>query len=166
MSRRVLFVDDEPGIRVTLPMILERHGFTVVTSSTVPEALKIIQQQDFDVLLTDLNIGEPGDGFTLVTAMRRLQPSAVNLIITGFPAFETALRAIREQVDDYIVKPADIAKLVQQIEEKLLHPVPKTLRRSKPLAQLLRENVDAVVTEWLRQAKAHPQLAANGLPDG
>src|SRR5438270_14059879 len=108
MARKILFVDDEPGIRVTLPMILGQHGFEVVTASNVREGLALIQQQEFHVLLTDLNIGEPGDGFTLVTAMRRVQPKAVTLIITGFPAFETALRAIREQVDDYVVKPADV----------------------------------------------------------
>ena len=59
---RVLFVDDEPGIRTTLSAILEMHGFEVTTCSSVPEALAEIQQNSFDVLLTDLNIGQPGDG--------------------------------------------------------------------------------------------------------
>jgi YesN/AraC family two-component response regulator len=40
--------------------------------------------------------------------MRRTKPDCVNLILTGYPAFETALEAIRNQVDDYIVKPAEI----------------------------------------------------------
>src|SRR4051812_11365754 len=108
---RVLFVDDEPGIRTTLAAILEMHGFDVTTKGSVSEALKAIQKDSYDVLLTDLNIGQPADGFTLVSAMRRTQPLAVNVIITGYPAFETALHAIRAQVDDYFVKPADPEEL-------------------------------------------------------
>src|SRR5437868_9746999 len=104
---KVLFVDDEPTIRLTLPKILEMHEFEVKTAATVGEALKLIQSEEFDVLLSDLNIGEQSDGFTVVSAMRRVQPEALTIILTGYPAFESALQAIREQVDDYIAKPAD-----------------------------------------------------------
>jgi hypothetical protein len=45
----------------------------------VPEALKLITQHDFDVLIADRNVGSPGDGFTVVSAMRRTQPQAVHL---------------------------------------------------------------------------------------
>src|SRR3954464_15287260 len=116
---RVLFVDDEPTIRLTLPKILEMHQFEVKAAANVAEALKLIQSEKFDVLLSDLNIGEPSDGFTVVSAMRRVQPEAVTIIITGYPAFESALQAIREQVDDYIAKPADINDLVLTIQKKL-----------------------------------------------
>src|SRR5581483_3246432 len=81
---RVLMVDDEPAIRETLPPILEQHGFAVATASSVPDALDAINKQRFDILLADLNIGQPGDGFTVVSAMRRTQPEAVTIIITGF----------------------------------------------------------------------------------
>jgi CheY-like chemotaxis protein len=74
VKTRVLFVDDEETIRLTLPVILEQHGFEVTVAGTVPEALDIITHQKFDILLTDLNIGTPADGFILVTAMRRCQP--------------------------------------------------------------------------------------------
>jgi len=54
---KLLFVDDEPGIRLTLPAILERVGFDVVVAASVPEALSIIGNQEFDALISDLNIG-------------------------------------------------------------------------------------------------------------
>src|SRR5438105_15652890 len=122
---RILFVDDEPSIRLMLPAILENKGFRVTTAATVPEALAIISAEPFDVLLSDLNIGEPSDGFTVVSAMRRTQPQAITIIITGFPAFETALEAIRGQVDDYIVKPAKTEELIETIRLKLLHRSPR-----------------------------------------
>jgi DNA-binding NtrC family response regulator len=116
---RILFVDDEPNIRLTLAAILKQHGFDVTTTATVREALAEISSNEFDVLIADLDIGEPGDGFTVVSAMRRSQPNCVNLILTGYPAFESALKAIQAHVDDYLVKPTDIGTLVAKIEERL-----------------------------------------------
>jgi CheY-like chemotaxis protein len=73
---RILFVDDDPGIRATLPRVLEIHGYEVVVAGTIPEALNIITTQKFDVLISDLNMGHAADGFTLVHTMRRVNPNA------------------------------------------------------------------------------------------
>src|ERR1700743_1560927 len=116
--KRVLFVDDELSIRITLPAILRQEGFDVSVASSVPEAIQAIQSNSFDILLSDLNIGEPGDGFTVVSAMRRIQPEAATIILTGYPDFESALTAIRNQVDDYVTKPADVKQLVHVLREK------------------------------------------------
>ena len=111
MATRILFVDDEAGIRNTLKPILEQHGFKVTTAATVPEALEQINHATFEVLLSDLNIGQPGDGFTVVSAMRRVQPEAATFILTGYPDFDTALQAIRSQVDDYLRAASVVASL-------------------------------------------------------
>jgi len=116
---RVLFVDDEPSIRLTLPSVLEGHGFEVTTAASVTAALKEIQTSRFDVLLSDLNIGEDGDGFRVVSAMRSAQPHCVNVILTGYPALESAVQAIRSQVDDYLVKPADVDTIIRVLRERL-----------------------------------------------
>ena len=155
---RLLFVDDETSIRLTLPRILESRGFDVTVASTVPEALAAIQSKKFDVLLSDLNVGNPGDGFTIVSAMRRTQPEATTLIITGFPAFETALEAIRMQVDDYILKPADIDELMLTIDAKLHEPRP---RREHPL----RARPEVPQERWLVAAKRDAELSTIPLSD-
>ena len=162
---RILFVDDEPSIRLTLPAILEMHGFAVTTAADVPEALGLIQKEQFDVLLSDLNIGQPGDGFTIVSAMRRIQPNAVTVIITGYPAFETALEAIRKQVDDYVVKPTDINQLIETIERKLHQRQPHIPRDLRRVGTILLESINQIVDEWLRQAKRHPELRKLNLRD-
>ncbi len=117
--RRLLFVDDEEGIRTTLPAILERRGFEVRVAASVPEAFSEIKTHKFDVLLSDLNIGEDGNGFTVIHAMRKAHPNCVAILLTGYPAFETAVQAIEDEVDGYHVKPADINSLVSTIERKL-----------------------------------------------
>jgi DNA-binding NtrC family response regulator len=116
---RVLFVDDEESIRLTLPPVLEQKGFEVRVAASVTEALVEINSHRFDVLIADLNIGSQGDGFLVISAMRHLQPQCVNLILTGYPALETALQALRSQVDDYLVKPADVEAMVGTINERL-----------------------------------------------
>src|SRR5947209_20209475 len=139
---RILFADDEPAIRMTLPLILQQEGFEVSVAATVAEALAYINRDSFDVLLADLNIGERGDGFTLISAMRRVQPHAVTLILTGYSDFETAMQAIRNQVDDYLTKPAEVKQLVAAIKEKSKHPRRTTPIHVKRVSTILREHPD------------------------
>ncbi len=117
--KRILFVDDEPSIRLTLPPVLQEHGFEVKTAASVPEALSEIQSGRFDILLSDLNIAEEGDGFQVVGAMRKVQPRCVTVILTGYPAFESAIQGIRHQVDDYMVKPTNVEALIGNLRDKL-----------------------------------------------
>jgi YesN/AraC family two-component response regulator len=157
---RILFADDEPGIRLTLPLILEQEGFEVSVAATVAEAIAFINRDPFDVLLADLNIGEKGDGFTLISAMRRVQPKAVTLILTGYPDFATALEAIRNQVDDYLTKPTNIKQLVETIKEKSKQPRRVTPIQVKRISSVLRESADEIVNEWLSEAGQNPTLSS------
>ncbi len=116
---RILFVDDEPNIRLTLPPVLEEHGFEVKAAATVAEAIAQIKTSRFDVLISDLNVGENGDGFRVVGAMREKQPGCITVILTGYPAFETAVDAIRHKVDDYVVKPVDVEVLVKSLRDRM-----------------------------------------------
>ncbi len=165
MQRKLLFVDDEPAIRATLAAILNQHGFEVTTAETVGEALQKITSEKYEVLLSDLNIGNPGDGLTVVSAMRRTQPEAVTMILTGYPAFETALEAIRQQVDDYIVKPADIPSLVSAIESKLATPSrARQLPPPKRVAMLLQEHLARIEDLWLAALGKNTALSQLHLP--
>src|ERR1041385_5545894 len=132
-GKNILFVDDEPGIRATLPAILSGFGFDVTVAATVPEALGLIASRQFDVLISDLNIGQPGDGFTVVSAMRRTQPEVRTFILTGYPDFKSALEAIRQQVVDYFTKPTDVRKLVETLKSRLANP---RLARQSPLKRV------------------------------
>ena len=161
---RVLFVDDEDSIRLTMPRILEMHGYDVTVAGTVPEALAAIHAQPFDVLLADLNVGQPGDGFTVVSAMRRTQPSAVSLILTGYPAFDGALEAIRRQVDGYVVKPTDIETLIQTIETKIKSRTPHQPIAVHRIAALLAANGDELSRRWVRAVKTSDVFAGKPAP--
>ena len=132
--KRLLFVDDEESIRRTLPAVLEQEGFEVRVAASVPEALVEVNSYAFDVLVTDQNIEGQGDGFLVIGAMRHLQPRCVNLILTGYPALESALQALRTQVDDYLVKPVDIATMVGTIHGKLSDRAEKMVQAADRVA--------------------------------
>jgi DNA-binding response OmpR family regulator len=165
MPLRVLFVDDENVIRLTLPPILEEHGYVVDVAEAVPEALSKILSQTYDVLIADLNIGQPGDGFTIASAMRRTQPNCINYILTGYPAFETALRTIRQQVDDYLVKPAEIKTLISSLEDKLREGKPHRALGFQKLATLLRASVEEITVKAVGKMKVDPRLSRLRLAD-
>lgn len=164
-SNRILFVDDEPNIRLTLPQILKSHGYDVRSAATVAEALAEINSRPFEVLIADLNIGQVGDGFTVVSAMRRTQPDCVNFILTGYPAFETALQAIRSQVDDYLVKPAEIETLISSIESKLETRRPYQAMPLKRVGIILHENAEDIARKVLEKMTSHPELGKLRLPE-
>ena len=162
---RVLFLDDEESIRATMPLMLEEYGFKVTSTATVPDALRLISQEKFDVLIADLNVGNAGDGFTVVSAMRRTQPDAVNFILTGFPAFESALEAIRQQVDDYFIKPTDIEPLVRTIQAKLTQRTPNRGIQPRRLPDIMEQHLKSIVENWLTAVKKDPEIGAIPLSD-
>lgn len=124
-SKRLLFVDDEPGVRQTLSIILRRYGFNVTLASAVAQAIEEINRQEFDLLLCDLNIHSEGDGYEVIRAMREVNPRCVTIVLTGYPAVESAVQGIHLAVDEYIIKPATADTLVALLAEKLAARQPK-----------------------------------------
>jgi ActR/RegA family two-component response regulator len=149
-----------------MPRILEMHGFDVTVVGSVPEALAAIQSQQFEVLLADLNVGQPGDGFTIVSAMRRTQPQAVTLILTGYPAFDTALEAIRRQADAYVVKPAEIDDLLHTIENLLDTHTPHQPITARRVPRLLADHVEEAARRWTAEIRASDLLRGSRRNDG
>jgi len=101
----------------------------VRVAANISEALAAIKPHRFDVLLSDINNDRENDGFTVVHAMREANPDCVTVLLTGYPAFETAVRSIRAEVDDYFTKPADLNAIISTIDQKLLA---RGIRRTAP----------------------------------
>lgn len=120
--KRLLFVDDEPSIRAMLPVILRRYGFTVTVAATVAEAIQQIHDHEFDLLLCDLNIESEGDGYDVVRAMQKANPACAVMMLTAYPAIESAVEGIHLRIDDYIIKPSNADALVALLAERFLAP--------------------------------------------
>jgi CheY-like chemotaxis protein len=158
MIPRVLLADDDEAVREMLQVALERDGFEVVAVAGVRDALSRIAEESFDVLLSDLHMPHAGDGFTVVSAMRHTHPHAVTLVLTGYPALEEALSAIRVQADEILVKPIEIDALRKLIREKLAHPVACRSLPTESVASILEHDLDATIQDWMELVEHDEEL--------
>lgn len=117
--KRVLFVDAEQTIRLTLPPILARRGFDITSVATLRDALVEIHTEQFDILLTDLSLPKVNSGFTVIEEMRKAQPGCINFILTGYPADEILQRAVTLEVAHFFIKPVEIEAMISIIKQKL-----------------------------------------------
>ena len=158
---KILCVDDDRAVLDSLGDVLRHHGFQVSGVATVPEALELISREPFDVLLADLNVGQPGDGFTVVSAMRRVQPNACTFILTGYPDIESAIRAIRSQVDDYFSKPLKIEELLSAISSVASgRRVPAKPMQLLKVFELVEKQRSEIYEQWYEEVMRIPELAA------
>jgi CheY-like chemotaxis protein len=141
-----------------LQAALERDGFDVVAVAGVREALGRIAAENFDVLLSDLHMPHAGDGFTVISAMRHTHPHAVTLVLSGYPALDEALAAIRLQADEILVKPIEIASLREIIREKLANPVALGPLPTESVASILEHNLDVTIQDWMALVEQNHEL--------
>lgn len=157
-GRRVLLVDDDLAVRSMMTQGLERKGFDVVGADSVTEALRRIATESFDVLISDLHMPNPGDGFTVVSAMRHSQPNALTMLVSGYPDVQAAMAAILLEADEIVVKPFEIGRFTELVRERVVHRKPvKRLDKESVGAILLRSTAD-IVSGWLARAKQSSEL--------
>ncbi len=115
---KVLVVDDDQFALRSIAKVLEGDGYQVVTAAGGSEALDLLKQDSFDLVLTDLKM--PGvDGLEVLRQAREIAPQAVVLIFTGYASVESAIEALREGAYDYLVKPCSADELKLKIERGL-----------------------------------------------
>jgi DNA-binding response OmpR family regulator len=158
VPHKVLLVDDDDAVREMMTITLAHKGFEVVAANCVTDALQHIAAESFDVLITDLHMPNPGDGFTVVTAMRHSQPKALTLLTSGFPDVQSAMAAILLEADEIIVKPFEIGKLADLLRGKLLNRKPAVRIEKERVAAILQRCLNSVVHDWLARVKQSQEL--------
>ncbi len=117
-SSRLLIVDDEAVIRDGLKRILTGELFIVETCSSGFQAIEIMQQREFDLIITDLKM--PGmSGMEVLKSVRTLQPDTPVILITGYASIDTAVEAIKNGASDYISKPFAPDILLEKVHNAL-----------------------------------------------
>ena len=124
----------------------------------VTDALALIVTQPFDVLVTDLHMPGPGDGFSLVTAMRHSQPDALTLVLSGFPDVERAMAAIVLQADEILVKPFQDEELAELIRRRTLERKPSPKPTREAVASILERDASITIERWLSRVKKEKAL--------
>jgi DNA-binding response OmpR family regulator len=145
---RILLVDDNAPLRKVLALVLEEAGFEVVTASNVNDALKLTGTEHFDVLLSDLQMPNAGDGLTVVSAMHHANPDAVTLILSGYPEMKAAAAAILLQTDEVLTKPISGKNLIKIIRSRLKGDT-HDARPIESVATILARETQSTIDSWL-----------------
>jgi DNA-binding response OmpR family regulator len=114
-----LVVDDEPGIRFFLEEALKQIGHKVVGVASGEEALDRLREAAYNLVILDLRLGGRIDGIRVLESVKWRWPETAVIILTGHGSLDSALAAIREGVDGYLLKPVEPAKLWETVQTAL-----------------------------------------------
>lgn len=117
---RILIVDDEPSIVLVARTLLARAGHSVSKADNGTDALRMLKEQSFDLLLTDVNL--PGvDGITLLSEAKKINPSIAAIVMTAYSDVDSALDAMQKGASDFLVKPFNFNELLANINRTLMN---------------------------------------------
>jgi DNA-binding NtrC family response regulator len=106
----VMVVDDEPGIRTALRANFLRHGWRVETASSVRDAIRGVEGQEFDLVVTDMRMPD-GTGMEVMQAARKAFPETAVILLTAYGSVPDAVNAMRDGALDYLTKPIPFDRL-------------------------------------------------------
>ncbi len=164
---RVLVVDDEKSIRISLREFLVTDGYTVKVAADAQEALRLLADHDFDVVVSDIVL--PGiSGIELLQAIRTAAPYVQVIMMTGDPTIATAAEALRSGAFDYLIKPAGKNAILRAVSNAAtIKKLDDERRREQEAKERYRQELQEVVTrltaanEQLRQAAAFREQVEN-----
>ena len=118
MKRRILLVDDELAILLTLKAILEMNGFEVETASSGREALQKLDAGVFQMVITDLRMETETDGYEVIRAAKQKPYNPATSVLTAFSSLGSDWKG--KGAESLLVKPVNIQDLLRQIEALLI----------------------------------------------
>src|SRR3954466_7911155 len=152
---RILIVDDEKTVLLTLQAILQEDGYVVDTASDGSQAIEALRSRHYDLVLTDLKM--PGvDGFGVLAAVRKSSPGTAPVMMSGYGSVTSAIEAVHLGPYEYLPKPMEVPELKQAVkrslERKRLSEVDSLYRVSGAIsANFDREKIGRVVEEAAQQ---------------
>jgi DNA-binding response OmpR family regulator len=152
MVGRVLIVDDEDTLRLTIKTRLASAGFETDAAVDGEEAIEKLKHASFDVVLLDINMPRM-DGIAALGLISEMYPSTDVIMLTGFADFTTAIECLKKGAKDYLVKPIDTTELITRMRSLL-----RARNSEAALGDLKRSQSSFLIDEVLGSV-----LLANGL---
>ncbi len=129
---RILVVDDEEGMRDFLAILLQKEGHEVETVGNGEEALRIMGDHSFDLVITDLKMPKMS-GLNLLQGIKQKDPEVGVILITAYASTETAVDAMKEGAFDYIAKPFDVEEMKEVVRGALQRRRKEGLPKTPPV---------------------------------
>lgn len=150
MAPKILVVDDEPDICKALRFLLEREEYLVSCAHSGEDAIVLLQNESFDVVLSDLKMGRI-DGMAVLEKVKELNPDTPVIIMTAFGSIESAVEAMKHGATDYIIKPF--------LNEEIKLTIHRILEQKKIIRRILKENT--ALKQQISQRMACRDFVAN-----
>jgi len=131
MNVRLLLVEDEPILRLTLGNDLSEEGYEVTSVSDGAEGLQLIQTRSFEVALLDLKLPKV-DGLTLLQSFRTANPQGLAIMMTAYGTIQSAVAAMKAGATDYLLKPFPSEELLTLLRGLLAHQKGRLEEAEKP----------------------------------
>ncbi len=146
MNHRILIAEDEERLRKVLAMLLSNMGYKLQLAKDGIEALEFFQNNQYDVVVTDLKMPRMG-GYELLQKIKEINNAIPVIIITAYGTIESAVDAMKIGAIDYITKPFEEAKIKLSIEKAL--EIRKILNENKVLKKQIAQqyNFDIIIAE-------------------
>lgn len=137
-AAQVLVVDDEGPNRYSVSKTLRRVGYIVSEAASGEEALDYANNQEFDVILTDIRM-QGIDGVELLRRIKEESPDAIVILMTGYASLGTAVEAVRLGAHDYLIKPSSSQDIRQSVSRGIERA--RNLRRRRRLLDTIKNDV-------------------------
>lgn len=117
-KNRILVVDDEDALRTVLSSELEGEGYHVRSAADGQEAINVLTDQDFDLILLDIKMPNV-DGFEVLKFVKERHPKTKVVMLTGFADLKNAIESKKLGAEDFVSKPYDLVDLLTTVERVL-----------------------------------------------
>ncbi len=134
MLSNVLVIDDDEETRNMFSTVLNDAGYLVEVAENGKQAIKICKEGPFDIALIDIELPDI-KGIDLLKTLRQIQPKMIKIIITGHPSIENAVKSVNEKADGYLLKPVNIAEMLEMIKRILTEKANEYVQMIKTFEQ-------------------------------
>ena len=125
-TQTILVVDDERSMREFLDILLTKEGYQVSVAASGREACQVVEQNKYDVIITDIKMQDV-NGIEVLKKAKAVSPESIVIMISAFATAETAVEAMREGAYDYIPKPFKVRDFKKIVRDALESKTPRTV---------------------------------------
>lgn len=143
---RIIVVDDDESIRESMKKLLNHEGYLVDLAVNGYEAIQKTDETSYDLALIDIRLPDI-DGVELLKLMKDSVPRTRKIMLTGYPTMQNAIAALNKHADAYLVKPVEIAKLLDKVQEQLKLRKNEKSFNEQTVAEFIESRVSEIFSE-------------------
>ncbi len=161
---RLLLVDDDPILLKGIEKVLQEKGFNITSVNNGSDAITLLKEKAFDLVITDLVMDEV-DGIAVLKKAKEVSSEIMVIILTGFADMRSAIDALRLDADDYLVKPCDPEEMYFRIKQSLdKYELKREIKKQKSEVECLNQDLLKEIFER-KQAAEELQRHKDNLED-